>query len=177
MNELKNNLYYDFLSPYYHHGLVQRKFPLKWFLIILILALLKGFIIGFFVSKNIYLEKKCQVEIKPKVIIPKFDTVIVEISTFHATKRECGKFDKKCKNGYIISENKISCNRTAGISPDLKIKLNDTIEIIQPLEFSGKWIIKTETAKNIHNRIDILIPVNQIGGLWQNCKIIYKKKK
>ena len=140
------------------------------------------FIVGFALALGIcyFIPKKDKVCPEKKLPVidksEKYSVINVQITLFHAVKSECGKFDKICASGDCIRESLISCSRWAGVSPNLNIKLNDTVEVLQPLEFSGKYIVKTFTAKSIHSRIDILVPKGQRSGLWNGTVKIKLKK-
>ena len=45
--------------------------------------------------------------------------------------------------------------------------MNDTIELVEPFEFNGKWIVRDVMNKRFSNYIDILLPTSQIGGKFK----------
>ena len=106
-----------------------------------------------------------------KLKLPKVEKIYTcEISTYHLNSKECGNTWKEFMNKHKLKNDMIFQSRFIAIDRNMGLLKGDTIEIIEPLQFSGKWVIKDLTHKKIKNRIDILISNDQKGTLIKNAK-------
>lgn len=144
-------------------------------LLVLILIFLLGIMFGVLATKDVF---KCKKEVIVKECIKKQDTIPVTVTFFHPVKEQCGKNTHLCKDGFVIKNEDIIHERIAGVSRDLlyeyRLKLGDTILLINSGLYDGKYIIRTIGNEKIRKRLDILLPVGQRATRIDNCKIIYK---
>jgi hypothetical protein len=135
-----------------------------------VIALFLAFIVSCIVFSIILIPiGTLVVEYKPlfiKEYIKQQDVIInARITTFYATKNDI--------RDYHIDTTKIQKSRFCSVSREWleKYKLkkypkSDTIEVLQPFELSGKYVILGVTKKTVKNTLDIMFVRGQEGNKW-----------
>jgi hypothetical protein len=120
--------------------------------------------------------------------------LIFNISYYNPTKNQCGIDSTMTASMERIKLDKISISRWVALSQNLfdslNLKIGDTIDILSPFCYNGKWKIKDKIGREpdiknkkgkiikrgklIKNRIDILLPVGQISYMMKG-KILFIK--
>jgi hypothetical protein len=152
-------------------------------------AIITIFVIAVLVSIMIIMRFKQQntvthIKVPPKVIKPLYDTIRVNITTYHVTKKQCGNDKGICENGYKITNNTYTdYYGTCGATIDLFKKFldfNDTIQLYSDdMFYCQSFIVRDGCAdsykgRKLRNTIDVLEP--SFITYQGHGKMIIKKK-
>ena len=127
------------------------------------------------IHKQIKANDKSIVKIENEA---KRQEITVDVVTANPSRNQMGKDStmtasmKRIRLNYMCQERWCALSDT--LAKRLKVKLKDTIFIPNNQWFGGWWVYRDRSKNKKDMRVELYLPINEIGGKWKQIKITKK---